>query len=87
MQSTLTRTEGRGWFNDPYKLTLTFYPDAPFVVAPDSRPCRVVFRGGPTPPLPQCLLTLFSEETGPLELFLVPAAPDEQGPQYVAVLG
>lgn len=38
VQSTLTRTEGRGWFNDPYKLTLTSYPDAPFVVAPDRRP-------------------------------------------------
>jgi hypothetical protein len=38
VQSTLTRTEGRGWFNDPYKVTLTFYPDAPFVVAPDRRP-------------------------------------------------
>jgi hypothetical protein len=38
VQSTLTRTEGRGWFNDPYKVTLTFYPDSPFVVAPDRRP-------------------------------------------------
>lgn len=38
VQSTLTRTEGRGWFNDPYKVTVTFYPDAPLVVAPDRRP-------------------------------------------------
>ncbi|HSN22534.1 MAG TPA: DUF3570 domain-containing protein [Usitatibacter sp.] len=27
VQSTLTVTRGKGWFNDPYKSTLTFYPD------------------------------------------------------------
>jgi hypothetical protein len=38
VQSTLARTEGRGWFNDPYKVTLTFYPEGLAVVAPDRRP-------------------------------------------------
>jgi len=27
VQSTLTASRGHGWYNDPYKLTLTFYPD------------------------------------------------------------
>jgi hypothetical protein len=38
VQSTITVSHGRGWYNDPYKLTLTFYPDAPPAVANDRRP-------------------------------------------------
>jgi hypothetical protein len=37
-QSTLTATRGKGWFNDPYKVTFTFYPDAPPIVMADTRP-------------------------------------------------
>jgi uncharacterized protein DUF3570 len=38
IQSTLLATRGQGWYNDPYKLTLTFYPDAPPAFLPDTRP-------------------------------------------------
>lgn len=39
IQSTLTYSRGRGWFNDPYKFTLTFYPGAQLpAFAPDRRP-------------------------------------------------
>jgi uncharacterized protein DUF3570 len=37
VQSTLTATRGKGWYNDPYKLTFTFYPTGP-VTALDRRP-------------------------------------------------
>jgi hypothetical protein len=39
VQSTVTATRGHGWYNDPYKLTLTFYPDQilPVLMA-DRRP-------------------------------------------------
>lgn len=39
VQSTLTVSRGTGWFNDPYKLTLTFYPDQVLpVLMSDRRP-------------------------------------------------
>lgn len=39
IQSTLTYSRGRGWFNDPYKFTLTFYPNSDFpAFVPDRRP-------------------------------------------------
>ncbi len=38
VQSTVTATRGRGWFNDPYKVTLTFYSQGLPVVAADRRP-------------------------------------------------
>jgi hypothetical protein len=39
VQSSLAVSRGSGWYNDPYKLTLTFYPDASIpVLAPDRRP-------------------------------------------------
>lgn len=38
VQSTLTFSRGRGWYNDPYKFTLTFYNDGPPVFKPDTRP-------------------------------------------------
>jgi hypothetical protein len=39
IQSTLTTARGHGWYNDPYKFTLTFYPEGgvPAFVA-DRRP-------------------------------------------------
>ena len=39
VQSSVQASRGRGWYSDPYKLTLTFYPEGglPVLVA-DSRP-------------------------------------------------
>jgi Protein of unknown function (DUF3570) len=38
VQSTLTRTRGTGWYNDPYKLTFTFFASGSPILAPDRRP-------------------------------------------------
>lgn len=38
VQSTLTRARGRGWYNDPYRYTLTVYPGADPVFFRDKRP-------------------------------------------------
>ncbi len=38
VQSTLTSTRGEGWYNDPYKLTFTFYPSGPPFLMADTRP-------------------------------------------------
>jgi hypothetical protein len=39
-------------------------------------PFSVVFRGGPTPPLPQRIYRVWHEQLGALEIFLVPIAVD-----------
>jgi hypothetical protein len=39
VQSNLQWSHGRGWYNDPYKSTVTFFPESPFPEsAPDTRP-------------------------------------------------
>lgn len=39
VQSSLAYSNGRGWYNDPYKFTLTFYPDRTLpALLPDLRP-------------------------------------------------
>jgi hypothetical protein len=38
IQSTLAWARGSGWYNDPYKLTFTFYPDHAPILAADRRP-------------------------------------------------
>jgi hypothetical protein len=39
LQSTLSVARGTGWYNDPYKFTLTFYPGSPLpAFVPDTRP-------------------------------------------------
>jgi len=39
VQSTLTYSRGSGWYNDPYKFTLTFYPEGGLpAFLPDRRP-------------------------------------------------
>ena len=38
VQSTVSWAKGKGWYNDPYKLTFTFYPDGPPVLMADRRP-------------------------------------------------
>jgi hypothetical protein len=45
----------------------------------------LVFRGGPTPPLPQGIHGLEHESLGRLDLFLVPIGPDAEGQRYEAV--
>lgn len=54
--------------------------------APQRRaPFSIVFRGPPTPILPQRIYRLVHAEIGEFELFLVPIGPDEQGMRYEAV--
>ena len=45
----------------------------------------LLFRGGPSPPLPQGIRTLEHARLGRLELFLVPLGPDASGQRYEAV--
>jgi hypothetical protein len=45
----------------------------------------LIFRGGPTPPLPQRIYAVEHERLGRIELFLVPLGPDGAGQRYQAV--
>ena len=38
VQSTLSGSHGRGWYNDPYKLTFTFFDSGPPILMADRRP-------------------------------------------------
>jgi uncharacterized protein DUF3570 len=38
VQTTLNFSRGRGYYNDPYKLTFTFFDTGPPVLVPDTRP-------------------------------------------------
>jgi hypothetical protein len=38
VSSTVLWSRGKGWYNDPYKLTFTFFPDGPPILVPDLRP-------------------------------------------------
>jgi hypothetical protein len=38
VQSTLSASRGQGWYNDPYKLTFTFFPSGPPTLMSDVRP-------------------------------------------------
>jgi hypothetical protein len=49
------------------------------------RAFSLVFRGPRRPTLPQGVYRLEHEAMGALEVFLVPIAPDPQGPLYQAV--
>lgn len=53
---------------------------------PDARPFRLLFRGSSTR-LPQGIVSMSGESVPTLDLFLVPALPDPEGPLYVAVFG
>jgi hypothetical protein len=48
-------------------------------------PFSLVFRGGPSPPLPQRIYRVEHEALGALDIFLVPIGPDEVGQRYEAV--
>jgi hypothetical protein len=48
-------------------------------------PFSLVFRGGPSPPLPQQIHRTEHEALGALNIFLVPLGPDEVGQRYEAV--
>jgi hypothetical protein len=45
----------------------------------------LVFRGGPSPPLPQGIHGLEHDGLGRLDVFLVPIGPDAEGQRYEAV--
>jgi hypothetical protein len=45
----------------------------------------LVFRGGPSPPLPQRIFRVDHDELGALDIFLVPLGPDAVGQRYEAV--
>jgi hypothetical protein len=49
------------------------------------RQYSLVFRGGPTPPLPQRIHHVEHEALGALDIFLVPLGPDALGQRYEAV--
>jgi len=53
---------------------------------PDARPFRLLFRGS-TARLPQGVVALARDGAPTIDLFLVPAIPDADGPLYVAVFG
>jgi hypothetical protein len=53
---------------------------------PHARPFRLLFRGSSTR-LPQGIVSLHGDGVPTLDLFLVPAIPDAEGPLYVAVFG
>lgn len=53
---------------------------------PDARPFRLLFRGSSTR-LPEGIVTMSGDAGPTLDLFLVPALPDPEGPLYVAVFG
>ena len=44
-----------------------------------------MFRGGPTPPVPQRIYGVEHARIGRLDLFLVPLGPDDAGQRYEAV--
>jgi hypothetical protein len=52
---------------------------------PSRRQFSLLFRGGPSPPLPQGIHALEHATLGRLELFLVPLGPDRDGQRYEAV--
>jgi len=49
------------------------------------RQFALVFRGGPSPPLPQRIYRVKHEALGALDIFLVPLGPDEVGQRYEAI--
>lgn len=48
------------------------------------RQFSLVFRGGPTAPLPQATYRLRHDDLGHLDLFLVPVGPDDVAMRYEA---
>ena len=41
IQSTISVAHGKGWYNDPYKFTVSFYPDGPPAFLTDVRLSQV----------------------------------------------
>jgi Domain of unknown function (DUF6916) len=48
-------------------------------------PFSVIFRGPPTPVLPQLIYRIENDSLGTFDLFIVPIGPDESGMRYEAV--
>jgi hypothetical protein len=60
---------------EPFEVELVEVTEIPR--EPGGRsPFSLVFRGGPSPPLPQAIYRVEHDEIGALEIFLVPIGPD-----------
>jgi hypothetical protein len=82
---TLTAADFAPLRGDRFRIAPTDAPafDAELVEVTEGRrepggraPFSLVFRGGPTPPLPQRIHRVEHAELGALEIFLVPVGPD-----------
>lgn len=72
---------------DAELVSATAFPSRPGgPTQPDRRaPFSVIFRGPPTPVLPQRIYRIENDSMGTFDLFIVPIGPDESGMQYEAV--
>jgi hypothetical protein len=79
----------RGYFRvdadsvQPFEVQLIEVTEAD--AGPARRQFSLVFRGGPSPPLPQRIYRVEHEALGTLDIFLVPLGPDEVGQRYEAI--
>lgn len=91
---SLTAADFSSCRQDPFRIRAT--PAEPFEVelievsegaarSPQRSSFSLVFRGGPSPPLPQRIYRVEHESLGALDLFLVPLGPDAVGERYEAV--
>jgi hypothetical protein len=91
---SLTAADFSSCKQDPFRIRAT--PAEPFEAelievseavsgSPQRSAFSLVFRGGPSPPLPQRIYRVEHESLGALDLFLVPLGPDEVGQRYEVV--
>jgi hypothetical protein len=86
---TLTAADFAPHLDTPFRVDGAFDVALAEVAEADGgagrRQFSLLFRGGPTPPLPQRIYALEHAALGRLELFLVPLGPDADGQRYEAV--
>jgi len=72
---------------DAELVSATAFPSRPGGPGHPARraPFSVIFRGPPTPVLPQRIYRIENDSMGTFDLFIVPIGPDETGMQYEAV--
>ena len=88
--ATLTEEDFEPLMHERFSLGSQFEVELADVSASDNpgpsrRQFSLLFRGGPSPPLPQGIYAAEHEQLGRLELFLVPLGPDASGQRYEAV--